>query len=117
MLHMLSGIIDAYYQDYTILNGKIMKLLIRNLDRKTTDAELKALFQEFATVQSCRIIKDKETGASKGFGFVEIPKIGEAKAAIINLNHKMVGSNKIRVKKADDKNTDEKKPAEKNAEE
>jgi RNA recognition motif-containing protein len=93
-----------------------MKLLIRNLDRKTTEKELKDLFEEFGAVQSCRLVKDKDTGASKGFGFVEMPKIGEARVAIINLNHKTIGSNKIRVKKADDKNTDEKKPEEKKAE-
>jgi RNA recognition motif-containing protein len=89
-----------------------MKLLIRNLDRKTTEAELKGLFEEFGAVQSCRLVMDKESGASKGFGFVEMPKIGEARVAIINLNHKTIGSNKIRVKKADDKKTDEKKSEE-----
>jgi len=93
-----------------------MKLLIRNLDRKTTEAELKALFEEFGAVQSCSLIKDKSTGVSKGFGFVEMPKIGDAKAAIINLNHKIIGSNKIRVKKADDKHTDKKKTEENEAE-
>lgn len=82
-----------------------MKLLVRNLDRATTQEELKDLFQEFGTIQSCNLVMDKESGASKGFGFVEMPKLGEAKAAIKNLNNKTVGSNKIRVKKAEDKNT------------
>ena len=80
-----------------------MKLLIRNLDRVTTEKELKDLFQEFGTVQSCNLVMDKGTGESKGFGFVEMPKTGEAKAAIKNLNNKTVGENKIRVKKAEDK--------------
>ena len=80
-----------------------MKLLIRNLDRVTTEKELNDLFQEFGTVQSCSLVMDKGTGASKGFGFVEMPKTGEAKAAIKNLNNKTVGDNKIRVKKAEDK--------------
>ena len=80
-----------------------MKLLIRNLDRSTTEKELIALFQEFGIVQSCSLVKDKETGASKGFGFIEMPKTGEAKAAIINLNSQVVGSHKIRVKKAEEK--------------
>ena len=43
---------------------------------------------------------DKETGKSKGFGFVEMPKAGEAKAAMQALNGRQVGKNKIRVKKA-----------------
>ena len=81
-----------------------MKLLIRNLDRSTTEQELKGLFQEFGAVQSCDLVIDRDSGASKGFGFIEMPKSGEAKAAIKNLNNKTVGSTKIRVKKAEDKN-------------
>ncbi len=82
-----------------------MKLLIRNLDRLTTEEELKNLFQQFGAVQSCDLVIDQESGASKGFGFVEMPKSGEAKAAIKNLNNKTIGSSKIRVKKAEDTNT------------
>ena len=51
-----------------------MKLLIRNLDRETTETALKELFQEFGTVQSCNLVMDKDSGASKGFGFIEMPK-------------------------------------------
>lgn len=82
-----------------------MKLLIRNLDRSTTEEELKGLFQEYGTVQFCNLVIDKASGESKGFGFVEMPKPGEAKAAIKNLNYKTIGNKKIRVKKAEDKNT------------
>ncbi len=78
-----------------------MKLLIRNLDRTTTEAELRTLFEAFGTVQSCTLVMDKKNGQSKGFGFVEMPKQGEAKAAMKNLNYQSVGSAKIRVKKAD----------------
>ena len=81
-----------------------MKLLVRNLDRSTTEEALKGLFQEFGAVQSCDLVMDQDSGESKGFGFVEMPKSGEAKSAIKNLNNKTVGSNKIRVKKAEDKN-------------
>lgn len=83
--------------------GTLMKILIRNLDRSTTEAELNNLFKEFGTVQSCNLVLDKATGASKGFGFVEMPKSGEAKAAIKNLNFKKIGANNIRVKKAEEK--------------
>jgi len=82
-----------------------MKILIRNLDRSTTEAELNTLFQEFGTVQSCHLVTNINDGTSKGFGFIEMPKAGEAKAAIKNLNNKTIGSNKIRVKKAEDKNS------------
>jgi RNA recognition motif-containing protein len=80
-----------------------MKLLVRNLDRLTTEEELKVLFQEFGAVQSCKLVTDRDSGASKGFAFIEMPKSGEAKAATKNLNNKAVGSNKIRVKKAEEK--------------
>jgi RNA recognition motif-containing protein len=80
-----------------------MKLLVRNLDRLTTEEDLKALFQEYGAVQSCSLVVERDSGASKGFGFIEMPKAGEAKAAVQNLNNKTIGSNKIRVKKAEDK--------------
>jgi len=80
-----------------------MKLIIRNLARSTTEEELKALFQEYGTVQSCDLVSDKTTGGSKGFAFVEMPKPGEAKAAMKNLNNMTVASNKIRVKRAENK--------------
>ena len=80
-----------------------MKLLIRNLDRSTTEDELKALFEKIGAVQSCDLVMDRESGESKGFGFIEMPKSGEAKIAIRKLNNKELGNNKIRVKKAEDK--------------
>jgi len=80
-----------------------MKLLIRNLARETTEQELKAMFTEFGMVQSCNLVLDKDTGKSKGFAFVEMPKIGEVKVAIKKLNNKEVAGNKIRVKKAENK--------------
>jgi RNA recognition motif-containing protein len=77
-----------------------MKLLIRNLTRTTTEAELRALFEKHGKVQSCTLVNDKKTGVSKGFGFVVMPASGEAKAAMKALNGTIVGSDKIRVKKA-----------------
>ena len=82
-----------------------MKLIIRNLARSTTEEELKVLFEEYGTVQSCDLVLDKATGESKGFAFVEMPKPGQAKVAMKNLNNKHVAENKIRVKKAEDKKT------------
>jgi len=80
-----------------------MKLLVRNLDRSTTEEELKRIFQEFGKVQSCNLVIDQDSGESKGFCFIEMPKVGDAKIAIKNLNNKAIGSNKIRVKKVEDK--------------
>jgi RNA recognition motif-containing protein len=80
-----------------------MKLLVRNLARSTTVKELTDLFEVFGKVQSCNLVMDEVSGVSKGFGFIEMPKAGEAKIALKNLNNKTVGSNKIRVKKAEEK--------------
>lgn len=80
-----------------------MKLLVRNLPRSTTEASLKEMFEDYGTVQSCNIVMDKKTGVSKGFGFVEMPKPGEAKAAAKMLNGMDVDGNRIRVKKAEAK--------------
>lgn len=77
-----------------------MKLLIRNLSRQTTESAIRTMFENYGSVQSCTLIIDKETGDSKGFGFVEMPAPGEAKAAMKSLNHREVDGNKIRVKKA-----------------
>ncbi|MFT6086715.1 MAG: RNA recognition motif-containing protein [Glaciecola sp.] len=78
-----------------------MKLIIRNLARSTTQESLNALFTEIGLVQSCSVVIDKLTGKSKGFAFVEMPKIGEAKIAIGKLNNIELDGSKIRVKKAE----------------
>jgi RNA recognition motif-containing protein len=76
-----------------------MKLLIRNLARSTTEEELEILFGEYGTIQSCNLVVDKTTSESKGFAFVEMPKPGEAIAAMKILNAKNPANNNIRVKK------------------
>jgi len=76
-----------------------MKLLVRNLDRNTTETELRALFEAFGKVQSCTVVTEKYTGKSKGFGFVDMPSPGESKAAMKNINNMEVGGKKIRVKR------------------
>lgn len=78
-----------------------MKILIRNLPRTLSESDLEELFKVYGDVQSCTLVLDKATGDSKGFGFVEIAKVGDAKAAIQGLNGKPINGNKIRVKKAE----------------
>ena len=78
-----------------------MKLLIRNLSRKTTQAELKAIFEEIGVIDYCTLVLDKETGKSKGFAFVEMPNEIEAITAISTLDASRLKKNKIRVKAAD----------------
>jgi RNA recognition motif-containing protein len=77
-----------------------MRLLVRKMSRKTTENDLRDLFEPFGSVQSCVIVNDAETGQSKGFGFVEMPKAGEAKAAIHNLNGHELDGETLRVKRS-----------------
>jgi RNA recognition motif-containing protein len=70
------------------------------MSRKTTEKDLRELFEPFGSVQSCVIISDAETGASKGFGFVEMPKPGHAKAAMLQLNGHELDGEAIRVKRS-----------------
>lgn len=79
-----------------------MNIIILNLARNTTKEELKALFEEHGTVESCDLVLDKSTGKSKGFGFVKMPEAEEAKSAIKLLNSQVVANNRIRVKKVED---------------
>tara|TARA_R110001583_G_scaffold33943_6_gene114609 strand:- start:15545 stop:15982 length:438 start_codon:yes stop_codon:yes gene_type:complete len=80
-----------------------MKLLVRNLAVSTTEEKLISLFSEYGKVQSCSLVLDSKTGKSKGFGFIEMPNPGEAKAAMKNLNAFKLAGNNIRVKKAESK--------------
>lgn len=77
-----------------------MKILIRNLERSVPQDELLALFTPYGQVESCTIVMDKETGKSKGFGFVEMSNPREAIKAIKGLNTLKVHGVGIRVKAA-----------------
>lgn len=83
-----------------------MKLLVRNLSRDTSQASLLALFSKYGAVQSCNLVIDKATGLSKGFAFVEMPKVAEAKAALSILNYSKLDGAALRVKKAEQKPND-----------
>ena len=78
-----------------------MKILIRNLDREITEDSIKALFEAHGKVEACDLVIDKETNASKGFGFVEMPDDNEANAAIKALNGEKIERNVIRVKESE----------------
>ena len=63
-----------------------MNIYIANLNYDVDDNDLKELFEGFGTVSSAKVITDRETGKSRGFGFVEMPVEGEANKAIEELN-------------------------------
>ena len=75
-----------------------MNILVRNLSRAVTERELVLMFMKFGTVKSFNIVTDKKTGASKGFGFVDMPEESEARAAIKALDGKFTRGQKLRVK-------------------
>ncbi len=77
-----------------------MKLYVGGLAYSTTEDELKALFAESGEVTSVAIIKDRDTGQSKGFGFVEMKEDKDGQAAIKELNGKDVGGRSIVVNQA-----------------
>lgn len=63
-----------------------MNIYVGNLSYNVTETQLKTLFEEFGAVTSASLIKDKYSGESKGFGFVEMEKQNEAEEAIKGLN-------------------------------
>jgi len=76
------------------------KLYVGNLSYEVTDAELARMFEPHGTVQSAQVIMDRDTGRSKGFGFVEMQSDEEAKAAIAALNGKEMGGRQLTVNEA-----------------
>ena len=77
-----------------------MKILVRNLERSVTEAELLELFKPYGTVESAVVVMDAETKKSKGFGFVEMTNGREAVKAIKGLNTLRVKGIGMRVKAA-----------------
>lgn len=77
-----------------------MKLFVGSLAYSTTDEELEELFATVGTVTSAVVIKDRDTGRSKGFGFVEFEDVKEGQAAIKELDGKELGGRKIAVSEA-----------------
>jgi cold-inducible RNA-binding protein len=77
-----------------------MKLYVGNLSYSTNEDELRELFGAYGTVDSVAVITDRDTGRSKGFGFVEFGNDTEAQAAISGLNGKDVGGRALTVSQA-----------------
>jgi len=76
------------------------KLYVGGLSYETTDDELRELFSSVGTVQSAEIIRDRYTGRSRGFGFVEMGTPAEAEAAISTFNGTTLGGREIIVAEA-----------------
>ena len=77
-----------------------MKLYVGNLSFNTSDQDLSTLFGEVGTVQSTNIIQDRETGRSRGFGFVEMSSKEEGQKAIATLHGKEIDGRELKVNEA-----------------
>ncbi len=77
-----------------------MNIYVGNLGNKTSEADLEQAFKAFGKVESVSIIKDKYSGDSKGFGFVEMQSKDEAKAAMEGLNGQELNGQKLVVNEA-----------------
>ncbi len=80
-----------------------MKIYVGNLPWSTTDQELSEMFGEIGAVGSATVITDRETGRSRGFGFVEMDSDEDAKKAIEDFNGKDVGGRPLRVNEANER--------------
>jgi RNA recognition motif-containing protein len=77
-----------------------MDIYVGNLSYETTEDELKTTFEQFGQVASVRIVKDKFSGDSKGYGFVEMASKEEAQAAIAGLDGKELNSRTLKINEA-----------------
>ena len=83
-----------------------MNIYVGNLSFSTSEDEIFALFSNIGDVDTARIITDRDTGRSKGFGFVEMPNNEQAKDAIDKLNGTELGGRNLTVNEAKPKNND-----------
>jgi len=74
-----------------------MNIYVGNLPWSSSEEELRATFEAFGEVSSAKIIMDRETGRSRGFGFVEMPDDDSARSAIAAMNDKDMNGRSLRV--------------------
>ena len=77
-----------------------MKIFVGNLSRDVNDEDLMKAFEAFGKVQSAEVVKDKFSGGSRGFGFVEMPSASEAQSAINGMNGKELKGRAVSVNEA-----------------
>ncbi len=77
-----------------------MRIYLGNLPYESTEEEIEEMFRQYGQVESVTIIRDRDTGRSRGFGFVEMPNSAEAEAAIQALNGKDLQGRALTVNEA-----------------
>jgi len=76
------------------------KLYVGNLSYETSSSDLETMFEAHGTVESAQVINDRDTGRSKGFGFIEMSSDDEAQAAMTALNGQDCGGRALKVNEA-----------------
>jgi len=83
-----------------------MKLYVGNLSYQTTESELRDIFTQYGEVESAKIITDRDSGRSKGFGFVELSSRSAGEQAIAELNGKEIDNRQVKVNEAKPRSND-----------
>jgi RNA recognition motif-containing protein len=109
-LSLLQGKLPSFIQEgkrrrssVLLQKNTIMKIFVAGLPYDLDDAELIEIFEKFGTIASAKVAMDKETGKSKGFGFVDMPNDEEAREAIDGLNDISLGKKPLVVKQAEER--------------
>jgi cold-inducible RNA-binding protein len=82
-----------------------MNIYVGNLSRQAVESELKTLFAQFGEVKSVKIIKDQESGESRGFAFIDMPDTTSGNEAIAALESHELGGRRLKVNEAKPKNS------------
>jgi RNA recognition motif-containing protein len=80
--------------------NRVKKIFVGNFSFSTTEADLRQLFEPYGAIESVTVVTDRDTGRSRGFGFVEMPNDNEAEAAITALNGNADGGRPLTVNEA-----------------
>ena len=94
---------NALPPDLLRRKGILVKVYVGNISAEVTDLQFKDLFAPFGKPESANIVKDRGTGQSRGFGFVEFKNDDEARAAIAGLNGKEVSGQALKVNESQPK--------------
>jgi RNA recognition motif-containing protein len=96
----LTPLVERQSGERNGVRARVMNIYVGNLSYGMAEDELRDAFRAFGEVSSVKILMDRETGRSRGFGFVEMPNQGEAESAIAQLNGKEVGGRALRINEA-----------------
>jgi cold-inducible RNA-binding protein len=94
------GLSAAHSRCGQFKENQMKNLFIGNMSFKTTEADLRSLFEPFGVISRVNVVTDRDTGQARGFGFVEMSDDGEAQKAIASLNGKELDGRALNVNEA-----------------